>query len=96
MGISRTMTRTKSTTAEPTSRARSAADGRQRIREHGAQPRPSNGTSSVFRRRVDTARAASNLVQAMSRFGADLSDGDLRNPQKDGMSPYDWFAAAVA
>lgn len=45
---------------------------------------------------IDAAHAASNLVQAMSRFGADASDGDLRNPPKDGMSPNDWLAAAVA
>jgi Ca2+-binding RTX toxin-like protein len=45
---------------------------------------------------TDAMRAASNLAQAMSRFGADPSDGDLRNLPKDGMSPHDWFAAAVA
>lgn len=45
---------------------------------------------------IDAARAASNLAQAMSRFGADAVDGDLRNPPKDGMASQDWFAAAVA
>ncbi|MBJ7439816.1 MAG: cadherin domain-containing protein [Sphingopyxis sp.] len=45
---------------------------------------------------LDAVRAASNLAQAMSRFGADAVDGDLRNPPKDGMAPHDWFAAAVA
>lgn len=62
----------------------------------GRDSRPSDRGDVSPAPSVDTARAASNLVQAMSRFGADLSDGDLRNPQKDGMSPYDWFAAAVA
>lgn len=45
---------------------------------------------------IDAARAASNLAQAMSRFGADASESDLRNAPRDGMAPHDWFAAAVA
>lgn len=45
---------------------------------------------------VDAARAASNLAQAMSRFGTDAAEGDLRNFPKDGMGSHDWFAAAVA
>ena len=45
---------------------------------------------------IDAARAASNLAQAMSRFGADGAESDLRNAPRDGMAPHDWFAAAVA
>jgi Ca2+-binding RTX toxin-like protein len=45
---------------------------------------------------IDAANAASNLAQAMSRFGAGAVEGDLRNLPKDGMTPHDWFAAAVA
>ncbi|MDT7530351.1 cadherin domain-containing protein [Sphingopyxis sp. SE2] len=45
---------------------------------------------------IDAARAASNLAQAMSRFGADAAEGDLRNVPKDGMALNDWFTAAVA
>ena len=45
---------------------------------------------------IDAARAASNLAQAMSRFGADVAEGDLRNVPKDGMALNDWFTAAVA
>lgn len=63
---------------------------------HEGPARPVGPENGPLVTPVDAARAASNLVQAMSRFGADASDGDLRNPTKDGMSPHDWFAAAVA
>ena len=45
---------------------------------------------------LNAARAASNLAQAMSRFGVDGANGDLRGWSKDGMAPHDWFTAAVA
>ena len=45
---------------------------------------------------IDAERAASNLVQAMSRFGVDATGSDLRNGPKDGMAPQDWLTAAVA
>ena len=45
---------------------------------------------------IDAERAASNLVQAMSRFGADTTGSGLRIAPNDGMAPQDWFTAAVA
>ncbi|WOF43891.1 cadherin domain-containing protein [Sphingopyxis indica] len=45
---------------------------------------------------LDAARAASNLAQAMSRFGIEASADSLRNLPNDGMAPHDWLAAAVA
>ena len=42
------------------------------------------------------AQAASNLVQAMSVFGAGASESDLRTSELNGMSSHDWLAAAVA
>lgn len=45
---------------------------------------------------LDAARAASNLAQAMSLFGADVATGDLRGWNKNETAPHDWFAAAVA
>jgi Ca2+-binding RTX toxin-like protein len=63
----------------------------QRAAQSPAAPGDGPGTTPV-----DAARAASNLAQAMSRFGTDAAEGDLRNFPKDGMGSHDWFAAAVA
>lgn len=43
-----------------------------------------------------TARAAANLAQAMSVFGADLASGTLRKFDVDGMGAHDWLAASAA
>ncbi len=45
---------------------------------------------------VSAARAAGNLAQAMSTFGADASQSVLRKQENDGSAVQDWFMVSAA